>query len=197
MQIWLAVVGTILCLVGIAIAVLVWWLALKLESHAVQVQRCTSEIADLQEQFTSGLTSQIDALHRNLNDDGRSRREDFKQLTDRLEFFSKGNSDRLESLLRELGVGVLDLSRSWHLLAVEIKNRYENYDKSEKRAMLQVQAVDTLYKLIQNLGGKAPKRPDENISTPTEADAAAIEELQEVVTRSASRFGGVDEEEPM
>jgi hypothetical protein len=169
MQIWLGVVETVLALIGLGMLLLLYFL-----SEAIQLGS---------------------ALVRASVDDFR---KSLKESEERAEMLVKSTTERIEASNKEVLAGVKSLRESWEALSVEIKTRYENYDKAQRLALRQIQAVEYLDKLIRSMGGKTRRPVSDNISTPSESDAAAIEELSEaerqVLVNTASGIGRNDDE---
>lgn len=169
MLIWLGVVGTVVALTGIGLLFLLYFLLSALRTLTELMQSETKKFLDeLNEFFESG------------------------------ESALKRHAEKIETADKDMLLGVKSLREAWETLATEIRTRYQNYDKAQRLAMRQIQAIEFLEKTMKSIQG-ARRHPSDNVSVPSEADAKAMEELTDTerIERLAiaSAAAGVGEEE--
>lgn len=180
MLIWLGVVETVLALTGMAAVIVLYILMLRVHELTVMLQRTELAFSEALKKEADGLCQHVDSF--------------LKHTDDSLE----EHSGHISTSNKEVLAGAKALRESWESLSTEIRTRYENYDKAQRLALRQIQAVEYLDKLIRSMGGKTRKAVSDNISTPSEADAAAMEELTEaerqVLVNTASGLNRNDDD---
>lgn len=210
MLIWLGVVETVLALVGIFGCVGLYYLIESVRDLSAALHHATREFQDVSSSTANELIGAIKGLleaaqssvktaaqdfEESLNDDAEERTSQFHDLSGAFAEVVKLDGERRENQARELIAGIRKLTEAWEGLSSEIRTRYDNFDKAEKRALRQIQAIEYLEKLIVGLGGKRPG--PSSISVPSEADAAAVEELTDAQQRELARAAsGIDRDEP-